>query len=235
MQTTHWRLGSHIVLVLLLSIVATAGCGPSEGDNQENNTPVAGQSSGGQTTSPANPQPASSDPAHPVVKIATSLGDIRVRLDRQRAQLTVENFLQYANQKYYDGTIFHEVNPGYAVIGGLYTEDLARKPTGVPVRNEAHNRVKNVRGTIAMARDPDAMDSATSSFFINLTDSPHLDYRDETPAGYGYCVFGEVIEGMDVADRIGNVKLHKVTAEDGSPFERLPVEPVVIRSIRVED
>jgi cyclophilin family peptidyl-prolyl cis-trans isomerase len=161
----------------------------------------------------------------------TSLGAVRIRLDAEKAPLTVDNFLDYVDGKHYDQTIFHQVLKEYPriVLGGAFTADLAEKPThGAPVRNEAQNGLPNRRGTIAMARSGDAVDSATCHFFINLTDNQNvLDHRDQTLEGYGYCVFGEVIDGMDVVDKIGASDV-----KDADGFEHLPVSPVTITSLR---
>lgn len=232
MQTARRFLGPCCALVILLATVALVGCGQSAEDGQDNTD----RSVGGENASLAKGQTDSSQAdrrRHPVVKIETSLGDIVVKLDAEKAQLTVNNFLQYVHQRHYDGTIFRDVAPEYAIVGGAYTKDLAKKPTGIPVYNEARNGLTNLPGTIAMAREPDMIDSATSGFFINLAKNAHMDHRDDTPEGYGYCVFGRVVEGMEVAKRIGNAEVHKAAGKDGSPFERVPVEPVVIKSIRV--
>lgn len=172
------------------------------------------------------------DPDHPGVRIETSLGAITVKLDAQAAPLTVDNFLEYVDAGHYDGTIFHQVHPGRAVLGGAYTPEMIEKPSRVPVRNEAHNGLTNRRGTIAMARRPDVIDSATSQFFINLAANPELDHRDRTADGYGYCVFGEVTEGMDVVDLIGSVALGEVALPDGETLPSAPLETVLIKSIR---
>jgi cyclophilin family peptidyl-prolyl cis-trans isomerase len=176
------------------------------------------------------PAQATQDPDHPVVAFETSLGEITVRLDAQKAPLTVANFLAYVGRGHYDGTIFHQVVKEYPklVIGGAFTKELTEKPTMTSVRNEAHSGLKNRRGTIAMARRPDWIDSATCHFFINVTDNEVLDHTDRTLEGYGYCVFGEVIEGMDVVDRIAALEVH-----DTEQFEQIPVETVAIQSVRV--
>lgn len=167
------------------------------------------------------------DSAKPVtVVIDTSLGSIRVALDRQDAPKTVSNFLQYVDRKYYDGTIFHRVIPGFMIQGGGFTTDYRKKPTKAPIANEAGNGLQNTRGTIAMARTS-VIDSATSQFFINVADNHSLDHRNDTPAGYGYAVFGHVISGMDVVDRIVNVP----TGARGPFAQNAPLKPVVIKSI----
>ncbi|MEA1951560.1 MAG: peptidylprolyl isomerase, partial [Planctomycetota bacterium] len=134
---------------------------------------------------------------------------------------------------HYDGTIFHDVNKPYVVIGGGYTKDLKQKKEGERIRNEADNGLKNTRGTIAMARKPDVIDSSTCQFMFNLADNDFLDHKDRTKAEiYGYCVFGKVVEGMDVVDKIGSQAVKEVNGADGKPFTRVPVETVMISSVR---
>ena len=140
----------------------------------------------------------------------------------------MENFLkQYVDNGFYAGTVFHHVDSGFMVIGGGYTQDGAAKATSAPIPNEAYNGLKNRRGTLAMARETEYVDSATSQFFINLGDNAELDY-DESPDGlsFGYCVFGEVIEGMDVVDRIASVSVGAT-----GDFPKMPSEPVVINAV----
>ena len=143
----------------------------------------------------------SAPPALPQVVIRTSAGDVRVELFSDRAPLTVANFLAYADSGHYRGTIFHRVIPTFMIQGGGFGLDLAEKPTRPPVRNEAGNGLSNARGTLAMART-DEVHSATSQFYINVEDNPELDHRDDSDKGFGYCVFGRVVAGMDVVDRI---------------------------------
>ncbi len=167
------------------------------------------------------------------VLIDTSLGKITVLLDGKKAVLTVANFLDYVDKGFYDRTIFHEVISGYAVLGGGYTEDLTAKQTFPPVRNEAHNGLKNLRGAVAMVRRTDVIDSATSQFLINVADNPALDHKDAATAeGYGYCVFGKVVDGMDVVDRIAAQKVREVSVPNGAPFANVPQQTVSINSIR---
>src|SRR6185295_15838499 len=136
--------------------------------------------------------------------ISTSVGDMKVELYKDKAPKTVDNFLGYANDKHYDGTIFHRVIPRFMIQGGGFTPDMKEKPTKAPVKNEAGNGLQNKVGTIAMARTPD-VDSATAQFFINVKDNAFLDHRDDTLQGFGYCVFGKVIEGLKVAQQIEQV------------------------------
>ena len=185
-----------------------------------------GASSGHIGGPPRSPIPTRTGP--PKAVITTSLGKITVELDMEHAPITVHNFLTYANAKHYDQTIFHYVQPGEMILGGGFTADLKEKPTSEPIRNEAHNGLKNRRGTIAMSRSYESIDSATCQFFINLADNPKLDFRDRTPEGYGYCVFGHVVAGADVVDRIA-----ATPTRDQGDFVSVPVTPVVIESVRL--
>jgi len=169
-------------------------------------------------------QPA--NPANPIVVLETSLGDIVIELRQDRAPVSVQNFLAYARSGHYDGTIFHRVLKGFMIQGGGYTPDLESRPTRPPIRNEATNGLRNLRGTVAMARSS-AVRSATAEFFINVEDNSKLNHRGLTPDMYGYAVFGRVLEGMDVVDRIAAVAVKPV---DG--HEAVPVEPIVIRRVR---
>ncbi|MEW5802640.1 MAG: peptidylprolyl isomerase [bacterium] len=163
---------------------------------------------------------------NPVVLIETSMGTIKIELFEKNAPLTVKNFMSYVKEKFYDGTIFHRVVPDFVIQGGGFTQDMTQKPTKAAVKNEATNKISNTAGTVAMARTS-VVDSATSQFFINLRDNLFLDHKDETDQGFGYCVFGKVIEGMDVVTKIGKVP----TATKG--FNRdVPVTPVVIKSVQ---
>ncbi|MBO6066668.1 MAG: peptidyl-prolyl cis-trans isomerase [Kiritimatiellae bacterium] len=159
--------------------------------------------------------------------IETSLGTITLRLDEVRAPETVRNFADYAKSGHYDGTIFHRVIDGFMIQGGGFTREMNQKPTKAPIRNEAMNGLRNRRGTIAMARTM-VVDSATSQFFINLVDNDFLDFTSPTPQGFGYAVFGEVVDGMEVVDRIA-----KVQTGNAGPHQNVPVEAVVIRKISV--
>ena len=161
----------------------------------------------------------------PKVKLKTSLGDIVVQLDPAKAPKTVENFLQYVKDKHYDGTVFHRVINGFMIQGGGFTKDMAEKPAGKPIPSEGRNGLKNLRGTIAMARTGDPH-SATSQFFINHKDNSGLDYP--SPDGWGYTVFGKVVRGMDIVDRIAQ----SPTGNHG-PHQDVPREPVIIQSIQI--
>ena len=159
--------------------------------------------------------------------IETSMGTITVELDDERAPATVENFVKYAADGFYDGTIFHRVIDGFMVQGGGFTRDMNQKDTRGPIRIESMNGLKNLRGTIAMARTM-VPDSATSQFFINLVDNGFLDFTAPTQSGYGYAVFGKVTDGMEVVDRIAKVR----TGFSG-PHQNVPEEPVVIKKVHV--
>jgi peptidyl-prolyl cis-trans isomerase A (cyclophilin A) len=163
--------------------------------------------------------------AGPVVVLETSLGQIRIGLNQAKAPKTVDNFVQYVKAGHYDGTVFHRVIPGFMVQGGGMDANLKEKATRPPVRNEGKNGLRNSRGTISMARTNDP-DSATAQFFINVADNAALDFGIR---GAGYAVFGEVLEGMDVVDRIV-----AVPTTTRAPHANVPVTPVVIKTARVE-
>ncbi|MDQ7989645.1 MAG: peptidylprolyl isomerase [Candidatus Dactylopiibacterium sp.] len=169
--------------------------------------------------------PALAQDAAPRVRVTTSLGAITLVLDPARAPETVANFLKYAQDKHYDGTVFHRVIRDFMIQGGGFTADMAQKPTRAPIRNEARNGLKNTRGTIAMARTG-APHSATAQFFINTVDNDFLDYPGQD--GWGYCVFGRVESGMDVVDKIRAV----ATRSEGM-MRDVPATPVVIQSVSV--
>jgi cyclophilin family peptidyl-prolyl cis-trans isomerase len=167
-----------------------------------------------------------SNPANPIVVVETSLGDIVIELRQDRAPASVANFLEYADAGFYDGLLFHRVLKGFMIQGGGYTPDLERREGRAPIRNEAGNGLRNVRGSVAMAR-ASAIRSSTSEFFINLADNTQLNHRGLLPGAYGYAVFGQVLDGMDVVDRIAAVEV----VERGG-HEAVPVDAVVIKSIR---
>ncbi len=159
----------------------------------------------------------------PVVIMKTSLGDVKIQLDPQKSPVTVKNFLEYVKSGFYAGTIFHRVIPGFMVQGGGFTVDMLEKQTRAPIKNEAGNGLKNDRGTIAMARTNNP-DSATAQFFINVVNNDSL--NRPMPDGFGYAVFGKVIAGMDVVDKIAKVKtVMRMGMQD------VPETPVVIRSV----
>jgi cyclophilin family peptidyl-prolyl cis-trans isomerase len=165
---------------------------------------------------------------NPVVVIETSMGDITVQLNQKRAPVSVENFLKYVKEGFYDGTIFHRVIPNFMIQGGGFTPDMGKKPTHEPIKNEAQNGLKNRKGTLAMARTPD-INSATAQFFINTKDNGFLDNKGTSAQDFGYAVFGKVIEGMDVVE-----KIEKVKTGTKSGYQDVPMEPVVIKTIRLK-
>ena len=160
----------------------------------------------------------------------TTMGDIELELYSAKSPVTVENFLNYVKSGFYRGSIFHRAVYGWIVQGGGYDRDLNELETGPPITNEADNGLKNVRGTIAMARTSDPH-SADSQFFINLQDNPSFDHKAKTRRGWGYCVFGHVTKGMDVADAISEVRKHEVEGFGVT----VPVEPVVIEDVIIVD
>jgi peptidyl-prolyl cis-trans isomerase B (cyclophilin B) len=162
------------------------------------------------------------------VKLQTTLGDIIIELDDARAPISTKNFLEYVEAKHYNGTLFHRVISGFMVQGGGYDGELKKKPTRPAIANEGDNGLKNVRGSVAMARTSD-VSSATAQFFINVVDNPFLDHREKTPEGYGYAVFAKVVEGMDVVDKIKDVP----TGAKGSFTKDCPVTDVTILSVEV--
>ena len=166
--------------------------------------------------------------ANPVVVIDTSLGSITVELFPEQAPDSVDNFLQYVREGFYEGTIFHRVVSGYVIQGGGFTPELVEKDTRPPIHNEATNGLSNTRGTFAMARTS-RVRSATSQFFINLVDNTKLDHRGYAPDDYGYAVFGKVTAGMDVVDKIAAVQ---TTVRDG--MSDVPVTAVVIRRVTIK-
>ena len=165
---------------------------------------------------------------NPVVLISTSKGSIRVELDAENAPITTKNFLDYASAGHYDGLIFHRVIPGFMIQGGGMDAQMNEKKGKAPIKNEAANGLKNKIGTIAMART-NVVDSATSQFFINVKDNDFLNHRGTAAAEFGYAVFGQVIEGMEVVQGIEKVK----TARKGY-HDDVPVDAVVINSVKLE-
>ncbi|MGA2032559.1 MAG: peptidylprolyl isomerase [Thermoguttaceae bacterium] len=218
-----------VAFVITLTLSALVGC--QRGGNAAQSAPAAVNGPEGQPAqAAADSGPAAKsaqDPMHPVVAIETSLGSFSVRLDAEKAPVTVENFLSYVASNFYDQTIFHQVLTGYPklALGGAFTPDAMEKKARTPIYNEAHNGLKNRRGTIAMARLPDDVNSATSAFYVNLADNQVLDHKDRTVDGYGYCVFGEVVEGLDVVERIAQVPVR-----DTEKLEHVPVQAVLIKS-----
>ena len=159
-----------------------------------------------------------------MIKFQTSLGDFTVELFTDDAPVSAENFLQYVDDGHFDGTVFHRVIPGFMIQGGGFSADMKQKPTREPIKNEAANGVKNLRGSLSMARTSD-VNSASSQFFVNLVDNAFLDHQGSR--NYGYAVFGRVVAGLDVIDAIAAVKTGRKGGHDD-----VPVEPVVVKAAR---
>lgn len=166
---------------------------------------------------------------NPVVSMSTSMGEVRVELFADKAPITIKNFLDYVNEKFYDGLIFHRVIAGFMIQGGGFDKDMKQRATKASIKNEAANGLKNNTGTVAMARTG-VVDSATAQFFINVKDNDFLNHRNTSAEGFGYAVFGRVIDGMDAVRKIEKVK----TGNRGM-YQNVPLEPVVIHSARVVD
>ena len=165
---------------------------------------------------------------NPVVTMSTSMGDIRIELNSAKAPISTQNFLDYINEGHFDGLIFHRVIPGFMIQGGGFDSAMSQKKSKAPIKNEASNGLKNVIGSIAMART-NVVDSATAQFFINVKDNDFLNHKNTSPDGYGYAVFGQVIDGMDVVRAIEKVK----TGNRGM-HQDVPVQAVVINSVKLE-
>lgn len=203
------RIGTICAAVAVASMVLTAGCGKIFPKPQT-------------TTSTEKPMN-----LRPVVIIETSMGTIKAELWADSAPITVKNFLKYTDEKHYDGLIFHRVMQGFMIQGGGFDPSMKEKPTHAPIKNEASTKKKNNRGTLAMARTR-VVDSATSQFYINLTNNEFLNHRDKTPDGFGYCTFGKVLDGMKVVDKIAAVRVGNTAGH-----QNVPVTPVIIKSIRL--
>lgn len=220
----HWNL---MVSGLLAAAVGVApGCGSA---NRPDQSPTASISAGADGTKiAARPRPVRPpEDLHPKIVFSTAVGDVVLQLNAEKAPQTVRNFLAYVNEGHFDQSILHQVVKGSVIVGGTYDTNRVERKTHPPILNEAHNGLKNCRGTIAMARRPDAVDSASSQFFLNLADNPWLDHKERTLKGYGYCVFGEVVKGLEVLDQIAAVEVR-----NSGEFESTPVQPVLIKSAR---
>lgn len=161
------------------------------------------------------------------ILMKTNFGEIKIGLYDKHAPITVANFLEYVEEGFYAGTVFHRIINGFMIQGGGFDESLQQKPTKAPIKNEADNLVKNARGTIAMARTG-VVDSATAQFFINVVDNNSLDFRSADRAGFGYCVFGEVIEGMQIVDMI-----KELPVQPKGMHQHFPRQEVVIESVEI--
>lgn len=164
--------------------------------------------------------------ANPIVIMETSMGTIEIELNQEKAPITVKNFLNYTDEKFYDGTIFHRVINGFMIQGGGYVEGMKEKKTKAPIKNEASNGLQNEIGTLAMARTSDP-DSASSQFFINVNNNDSLNHRGPGPESIGYAVFGKIISGMHVVNRIKMVKTGSLLGH-----ENVPMDTVTIKSVR---
>ncbi len=204
------RFSAFMLALALGASLAASGCNAREPGRQTVST-----------------QPAPGQPANPRVLIETSKGNITVELFPRNAPISTENFLRHVNAGFYDGTIFHRVIPGFMIQGGGMLPDLTEKARGTPIRNEADNGLKNLRGTLAMARTGEPH-SATSQFFINVADNHFLNHRGKSPEGWGYAVFGRVVDGMEIADAI--VALPR---GNRGPHQDVPLEPVVMKKLTV--
>jgi peptidyl-prolyl cis-trans isomerase B (cyclophilin B) len=165
---------------------------------------------------------------YPIVTMATSMGSFRIELDAEKAPITTKNFLDYVGEGHFDGMIFHRVIPGFMIQGGGFDPQLSQKKTRAPIKNEAANGLKNVTGSIAMARTSE-VDSASAQFFINVKDNDFLNHKSPSPDGFGYAVFGRVVEGMEVIHSI-----EKVRTGNRGAHQDVPVEAVVINSVKLE-
>ncbi len=203
------RLG---LIVIAMVGLLMAGCGEEDNGAADANAPAAAGSGG-----------------NPVVVIETSMGTITAELYLDEAPISVANFMKYTDEKFYDNTIFHRVMKGFMIQGGGFEMNMREKPTHAMIQSEATNGLKNLRGTLAMARQPNGTDTASSQFFINEVDNHGLNHRDKSLRGYGYAVFGNVIEGINVVDAIAKVSTGRVGRHDD-----VPIKPVVIKSIRLK-
>jgi cyclophilin family peptidyl-prolyl cis-trans isomerase len=246
------QMTARATILTILAAVSTCvylgltGCGPSESSDAGANNVPAAIAADNEPTPKTDATPAKT-PQKPTVQqnaaarraeiqktmfpqvvFETTAGEIVVRLNREKSRRTVDNFLEnYVKRSAYDGTVFHHVDDAM-VIGGGFGRELEPIATRSQVYNEAHNGLKNQRGTIAMIRDPDNPHSATSQFFFNLRDNAELDYKDwENAKDFGYCVFGEVVQGLDVLDRIAKLPVAK-----SDPFPTMPAEKVVVQAVR---
>lgn len=233
------HLARFVLLFVALAILAAAcwlsGCGSkpesdptASADAPSISQPTAATGFAAVESASAKPKAVRPPPEDPVVVLHTSAGDIKLKLFAGKAPQTVDNFLSnYADRKFYDETIFHHVEPGSLLIAGGYDAQLEAKPTRTPIYNESRNGLSNTRGTVAMICDPESPHSATSQFFINLTDNANFDSKKtDDEVAFGYCVFGEVVEGLEIAEKIAK----QPTTSQGD-FAQLPTPTVAIQSI----
>jgi cyclophilin family peptidyl-prolyl cis-trans isomerase len=192
------RASKATLFLMLAAIVLTAGATTMYADNHADN---------------------------PIVVMETNKGTIKIECYPDKAPVTVENFLWYVDNKFYDGLVFHRVKPGFVIQGGGFTKDMVKKETKPPIENEAKNGLKNDKYWLSMARTPQ-INSATSQFFINLVDNDFLNHRNESAQGYGYAVYAKVIEGMEIVDEIG-----KVQTASKNGMDDVPVTPVIMTKV----
>jgi len=214
---------SQFLIVLFSFFFFITGCNANEPKTTEKS-----ENSNTQTQPVETKKSGDKMSANPKIKLETSKGTMVLELDAEKAPNTAANFVGYVNDGFYDGLIFHRVITNFMVQGGGMNPDMSEKPNKTPIQNEANNRLKNDRGTVAMARTNDPH-SATSQFFINLKDNDFLNHTSESPAGWGYAVFGKVTEGSEVIDEIAQVK----TGNHGHHGD-VPLEPVTIIKATVE-
>ena len=220
------------LVLCLLTVALAVGCSSSEPPAEEEPPPEAAAAPEPDVLQPGDEaeEPIDEDvpdPGYPVVEMQTNLGMLKIELYPDKAPKTVQNFIDYVNDGFYDGTIFHRVVPDFVIQGGGFTPDMNKKETRAPIENEADNGLRNLRGTICMARTNDPH-SATSQFFINTKDNPPLDHQAPSLQGWGYAVFGKVTEGLEIVDQIEDVS---TTTKDG--YRNVPVDAVVIESARL--
>jgi cyclophilin family peptidyl-prolyl cis-trans isomerase len=233
MHTPFNHLSPAVVLSVILGwLPASAGWTAASAGPEEEGCPSLSTQTPGSTPVQAPPLQAPAPapapaPGNPVVVISTTLGDVTLELFKDLAPVSVDNFLRYVNDGFYEGTVFHRVKPGFMIQGGGFTPALIEKPTRTPIQNEATNGLRNTRGTLAMARRVQ-LRSATSQFYINVADNRMLDHTGYSPDEFGYAVFVRVIAGMEVADRIS-----QVPTKTASEMDDVPVDPVIIKSVRV--
>ena len=225
-ETTSGRTKGFLAISIAATLVIYFAIGCKAEDRSGTQEPVSAESAA-QVQKKAGAAKAVKT-GHPRVRMKTSAGDIVLELDAEKAPLSVENFLTYAKDGVYNGTIFHRVIPDFMIQGGGFEPGMKKKSARSPIRNEAHNGLKNKKGTIAMARTS-SVDSATNQFFINCKDNAFLDHRGKDSRSYGYAVFGRVVEGMDVVEAI-----EKVPTGSKGAYQNLPRENVVIESVTVE-
>ncbi len=205
------------ILGCVVVALAACGCGSSTASPEPTSS----------ASEPTQEAIVTNDPLHPIVEVRTNKGVLKFALDAEKAPETVRNFIHYVDAGHYDGTIFHQVEKGYAMLGGGYTPDLRERAGRYGIRNEATNGLKNLRGSIAMARFMDVVDSATCQFIINLADNPTLDHQGSAPEEFGFAVFGRLVSGQETLDRIASVQV-----TDTEQFPKLPLQAVVIETVR---